>query len=128
MDILYPTAPCSAIKLGEGWFGGLLLREQTAGGDQLFSFAAFLGSSFSLLFLQYFSSGKDPQGKQGWKYTEERNASPLVQVTPQLEAAGFVTSKKTNLCTEPYPEAESDTAQSQSSKGRCPRPFHIQRK
>lgn len=52
----------------------------------------------------------------------------LYRLTPYLEAIGFVTFKKTNLCTEPYLEAESDTAQSQSSKGSSPRHFHIQSK
>lgn len=61
-------------------------------------------------------AGRDSQGKQGWKHTEEGNASSLVQVTPQLEAAGFVAFKKTNPCTEPYLQAESDTAQSQWSQ------------
>lgn len=64
--------------------------------------------------------------KQGWKCTAERNASPLVWVTPQLDDAGFVTLKKTNLRIELYLEAESNTAQSQSSSS--PRPFYIQRK
>lgn len=35
----------------------------------------------------------------------------------QPEAAAFITLKQTNFYTVPYPEAESDTAQSQSCEG-----------